>query len=494
MLGIGWRKRTFRKYFGSEDNYTEFHKVAHRLLEAPTIAITQKLQDLIEDWLRDELEETRAADWWRDYWTGEHGNYTNATAGYVGNNKSTGIESHWRYMRRDTVGSAGSSKRVSTRIFAPSLTQYVSDLSKRHADKILDAETGAHRFPMLPTISTKLWGKVQKFDIMRLLLSTSAGSKHAQKAWLTELDYFHGIDTDGMMYTDIIKKFREDQDKMHVPRSTLEAIVMPTPKCLINLRRRFAETYKRDPTFEDYQEVLAKDVKAFLHLFNDTDTFQVDFPQYHLDDILELMECFHHIRPLPVKSGDQVFLCTCCDAYQSYCCVESTALSLLYNTELEVPDLLRRKQIKDREKVELANPFTAQRIRDEKKKKEKGKAKAAKMWKPHMPVFSSCAPGSAADMATQKGKLKTRTALSAPARVPTPADASLDPTPGHSETLDPTPEDPTLDPKPVDPKTVDPKPVDPKLLVTSRGRGPPARRSTPAKVDKPGRKVRGSMY
>jgi hypothetical protein len=184
--------------------------------------------------------------------------------------------------------------------------------------------------------------------------------------------------------------------------------------------------------------------------------------------------------------------------------VESTALSLLYNTELEVPDLLRRKQLKDREKVELANPFTAQRIRDEKKKKEKGKTKAAKMWKPHMPVFSSCAPGSAADMATQKGKLKTRTALSAPAQVPPPADASLDPTPGNSETLDPTPEDATLDPKPVDPKTVDPKPVDPKtvdpkpvdpkLLVGSRGRGPPARRSIPAKVDKPGRKVRCSMY
>jgi hypothetical protein len=74
LIGIGWRKRSFRKYFVSEDNYTEFHKKAHRLLEAPTIAITRKLQDMIEDWLRNDLEETRAADWWRDYWTGEHGN------------------------------------------------------------------------------------------------------------------------------------------------------------------------------------------------------------------------------------------------------------------------------------------------------------------------------------------------------------------------------------------------------------------------------------
>ncbi len=122
--------------------------------------------------MRNDLKEKQAADWWRDYWCGEHGNYTNATAGYVANNKSTGIESNWRYMRRDTVGSAGSNKRISMRVFGPSLTQYISDNSKRHADKLL-LPTRAHRFPMLPTISTTLWGKVQKFDIMRLLLSAS---------------------------------------------------------------------------------------------------------------------------------------------------------------------------------------------------------------------------------------------------------------------------------------------------------------------------------
>jgi hypothetical protein len=83
LIGISWRKRAFRKYFDSEENYTEFHKKAHRLLEAPTVAITRKLQDMIEDWLRNVLKETRAADWWRDYWCG--GNYTNAAAGYVGN-------------------------------------------------------------------------------------------------------------------------------------------------------------------------------------------------------------------------------------------------------------------------------------------------------------------------------------------------------------------------------------------------------------------------
>ena len=92
-------------------------------------------------------------------------------AGYVGNNKSAGIESHWKYMRRDTVGVAGSGKRTGLGTFIPMLMKYLSDLSKRHADKLLCPITGAHRFPSLPVISAKMWAKVAAFDVKRLLLS-----------------------------------------------------------------------------------------------------------------------------------------------------------------------------------------------------------------------------------------------------------------------------------------------------------------------------------
>jgi hypothetical protein len=117
--------------------------------------------------------------------------------------------------RRDVMSRRAGARR------GPSLTQYVSDNSKRHADKIL-LPTGAHRFPMLPTISTSLWVKVQKFDLMRLLLSTSTGSKFVQRQWLDDLDYFHEADTEGKVYTDVIKEFCEAGNRMHVARSTLE--------------------------------------------------------------------------------------------------------------------------------------------------------------------------------------------------------------------------------------------------------------------------------
>ncbi len=255
------------------------------------------------------------------------------------------------------------------------------------------------------------------------------------------------------MYTDVIKEFCEAGNRMHVARSTLEAIIMPTDKMIKVLRHRF-RVIGTEPTFEDYQAAIEKEAAAFECLFNKTDTFEIDCPQYTADYVLDLMECFHHIKPLGIKSGDQVFLCTCCDAYQKNCCVESTALSLLYNLELEVPDISRMHQIKEREKAELANPVNTKRLKEMKRKEEKANAKAEPKWKQHMPVFASCAPGRAADMASQRGKLTSRTVMPAAAPDPPSADDPLQ------------------------------KPVDPKLLITSGAKGPPARRQLPAKVDK----------
>ena len=130
FAAIAWRKRAYRKYFSSEENFTEFHQYCHRLLEAPTVDITHTMQAVIVEWLKSK-KELVAANWFEKYWTGEHGNYTNATAGYVGNNKSAGIESHWKYMRRDTVGVAGSGKRTGLKTFIPMLIKYLSDLSKQ---------------------------------------------------------------------------------------------------------------------------------------------------------------------------------------------------------------------------------------------------------------------------------------------------------------------------------------------------------------------------
>ena len=105
-----------------------------RVLEAPTEAVALRIQDEIIAWLK-AVKEMRASVWFEKTWTGPHGYYTYASAGYVGNNKAAGCESNWRYAKRDTVGSAGSNMGMSLEAFTPSLIKYVGDTSGKHAAK-----------------------------------------------------------------------------------------------------------------------------------------------------------------------------------------------------------------------------------------------------------------------------------------------------------------------------------------------------------------------
>ncbi len=98
--------------------YIKFHQLFARELEARTEAIAQLVQEEIVEWLK-AVKEMRAAAWFEKTWTGEHGSHTNASAGYVGNNKASGCESNWKYAKRDTVESAGSNMSMSLQKFIP---------------------------------------------------------------------------------------------------------------------------------------------------------------------------------------------------------------------------------------------------------------------------------------------------------------------------------------------------------------------------------------
>jgi hypothetical protein len=132
---------------------------------------------------------------------------------------------------------------------------------------------------------------------MRLLLSTSlsAGSKNIQQQWPDELDYFHEVDTEGKMFTDVIKEFREAGNRMHVARSTLQAIIMPTDNMIKVLQYRFAGT---EPKYEDYQEAIKVEATAFKCLFDTPEVFEIGYPQYTAGDVLPGMSCLQMHRKL----------------------------------------------------------------------------------------------------------------------------------------------------------------------------------------------------
>jgi hypothetical protein len=85
FAAIVWSKKLHHKDFYNEAKWIHFHKNAHRLLEAPTVAGTHLIQDKTVQWLK-EIGKHSASKWF-DNWTGEFDNYTNATAGYVDFNK-----------------------------------------------------------------------------------------------------------------------------------------------------------------------------------------------------------------------------------------------------------------------------------------------------------------------------------------------------------------------------------------------------------------------
>ena len=86
---------------------------------------------------------------------------------------------------------------------------------------------------------------------------------------------------------------------------------------------------------------------------------------------------------------------------------------MLFNPNLTVPDNLREKQLKDRQRAKLANPFTTRRVK-EKTTKEQQAAEAANR-KPKFCSFTAPQAVSAVAMAMAKSGAKRAAAAPVPA-------------------------------------------------------------------------------
>ena len=204
------------------------------------------------------------------------------------------------------------------------------------------------------------------------------------------------------------------------------------------------------------------------------------------------MDSFNVIKPLKVKSGQMVWLCTCADAYQSYCCVKSVVLSLLFNPALEVPDIARLKQLKERERAAHANPFNAATFDIEKKTQQERK-KAEKLepnCKPAMATFSATHQFSAAAMALQGSRPNAAATAEATQAEAAPADTAqpavpTEPVSTSVPAIEVTPETAAPGPEPVPGPNISvvlQRQVEPWRLISSRvrttlGRRPPPTRS-----------------
>jgi hypothetical protein len=299
LAAIAFKKRSFRKYFDKEVNYLWFHQTIERIFPAPTMEIASLLQaNLVFELIH--RGEPRASKWLNETWTEDYGNYTLASAGYVGNNRSAGIESGWKYIRRDTIGSAGSNimMRIGLNIFTPLLTKYVSNLSEKHAAKVLHPGSGIHMFPSVPSISSALWSAVQKSDATCLLLSYAEGSQAVKDAWIDFiLHVFECLtpgraDAETLSVTEVIKKFHAEKRSVGFARSALIGINLPSTEFVQHLRRKYKITGSSQEEIEKLETYVQPVRVAYMDLFNRTSEWNTTYRHKDIDFCLDVMESF----------------------------------------------------------------------------------------------------------------------------------------------------------------------------------------------------------
>ena len=286
FTAIPFKKRSFKQYFHSEDNWLQFHKLLSRLLRAQSIEIASAIQASIYEWLKASKEEY-AATWYLKHWSGERGNYTNASAGYVGNKVANSLEAKWKYYRRDTIGTTGTTQRMPLDIFIPSHIKYVRDLSKKHFSDMVDA-AGNVTFPVYPSITTELWKKVQSFDPRIIQLSHVEGGLQYRTAWDESVSAIETCRDTDMNFTSKLKFWHSEGNKMPFPRSLCRGIIMPSKYFIASLENKGFKTLEQlreavDPIREEYQSMMVN-----------MDEFMTENPHFAKEPeaIMDIMDSF----------------------------------------------------------------------------------------------------------------------------------------------------------------------------------------------------------
>jgi hypothetical protein len=135
-------------------------------------------------------------------------------------------------------------------------------------------------------------------------------------------------------------------------------------------------------------------------LYHRNGHFDADCGDMTVEDKLDFMESFVRVTPMAIKRGEMVFLCNCGEAYSIYGCEHSGVLSMLWNPDMEFPDVERSAKLKAKESKTPSNPFAAV----PKRKMKKADLLLAReqprvMWNPVIQGYSSPVAESGTSMA-----------------------------------------------------------------------------------------------
>ena len=135
---------------------------------------------------------------------------------------------------------------------------------------------------------------------------------------------------------------------------------MPSKYFIANLENKGFKTLEQlrdvvDPVRQQYQSMMVN-----------MDEFMTENPQFSKEPgaIMDIMDSFYRLIPLPVKVGPMCFKCTCTKGFVSFACEHSTIATMLFDPRLEVPPSADMTKIRDRPAKVRYTPFDVYR-RDE---------------------------------------------------------------------------------------------------------------------------------
>ena len=139
-----------------------------------------------------------------------------------------------------------------------------------------------------------------------------------------------------MPLSKMLTRYRRTGKHMRMARTSIRSIFMPTMDTILHMK-----TVPGIVSIRDAEEYVQQELVRYQNLFDKLSEFRATYQAFSPDNALGVMGSFVRVTPLAAKVGDMAFLCVCADAYQSYICVETIVLSMVFNPDLNVLDILR---------------------------------------------------------------------------------------------------------------------------------------------------------
>jgi hypothetical protein len=210
--------------------------------------------------------------------------------------------------------------------------------------------------------------------------------------------------TETFKFGKAITRFRVADLTLKLVQSATAGILMPTKSLFWSLNKLQLTSYANVE-----QEVGAVRVQ-YESLYHSNSSIEEEFGAMTVEDTLDMIiDAFVRVTPMPVKSGDMVFLCNC-DCFREYACEHSgvlRVLSMLWNPKLSFPDIERAEQLKVKETKKASTPFDAAAKQEKKEKdgEQRAKDNARVKWNPAIPECYAPLVDSSAGMTAQGGKI-----------------------------------------------------------------------------------------